>query len=144
VGRPEVDFVAVYGKGVDRLAEVVEAAAGSGGPEWDARLSAGLRAGLDLLSADPELARLLLVEAAAVSGPLRAEHEDSVARLAKALRPPPELTGGEPVSDEILRLQAGGLTSYLSGRVLAGEAEMLAEDHGALLRYLLAFSGSSD
>lgn len=77
-------------------------------------------------------------------GDARLAHELSLARLAEALRPPVELTEGEPASDEILRLQAGGLASYLSGRALAGEVESLPEAHGALLRYLLAFSGSPD
>jgi hypothetical protein len=136
-------FRQAYEDGVQRLAACVSSAAGNGG-EWVFRLSAGLRAALELLAADPALARLLLVDALVATGDARLQHERSLARLAEALRPPTELTGGEPVSDEILRLQAGGLVSHLSGRVLADEAERLPEDHGALLSYLLAFSGSPD
>jgi hypothetical protein len=134
---PKSGGSAAYEPGVERLAAAV-AAAVEGEDEWDARVAAGLRAGLEFLAADSALARLLLVEALAAGGDARLERERSVARLAEALRPPVELTGGKPVSDEILLLQAHGLVSYLSGRVLAGEAGSLPETHDALLEYLLA------
>jgi hypothetical protein len=141
VDSPPSDFAAAYAKGTARLARVVEAAAAAGAG-WQARLSTGLRAGLQLLAADPALAKVVLVDALAARGDDRRAHERSLADLAEALRPPVELTAGEPISDEILRLQAGGLVSYLSGRVLAGEAEALPDDAHALLEYLLAFSDS--
>jgi AcrR family transcriptional regulator len=129
-------FAAAYEDGVERLAAAVEAAS-QGESDWEARLSAGLRAGLDFLAADPALAHLLLVEALAAGQPARLEHERSLGRLAEALRPPPEPPGGERFADESARLLAGGLASHLSGRVLAGEAEGLGEDHDLLLSYLL-------
>jgi hypothetical protein len=129
-----------YEEAVERLAAAVQAAA-EGEREWEGRLLAGLGAGLGFLAAEPDLARLLLVDSLSSR---RLEHERSLTRLAAALRPPAEVAGDEPVSDEVLRLQAGGVVSYLSGRVLAGEAEALPEEHGALLRYLLAFSASPD
>ncbi len=133
----EACFAAAYEDGVERLAAVVEDAAG-GEAAWDEQVSAGLGAGLELLAADPPLAHLLLVEALAAARPARLEHERSLVRLAEALRPPGELPGGEPVPEETLRLLAGGLASHLSGRVLAGESERLADDHDLLLRYLVA------
>jgi AcrR family transcriptional regulator len=127
-------FEAAYEDGVERLSAVVEAAAGGGGDRAE-RLSAGLRAGLDFLAASPLLAHLLLVESLAAARPARLEHERSLVQLAEALRLPP---GGEALSEETARLLAGGLASHLSGRVLAGEAERLAELHDLLLEYLLA------
>jgi AcrR family transcriptional regulator len=135
-------FAAAYKDGVERLAAAVEAAA-EGEGAWDARLAAGLRAGLDFLAADPPLAHLLLVEALAAARPARLEHERSLVRLAEALRPPAGAPGGEVVPEETLRLLAGGLASHLSGRVLAGEAERLGDDHELLLGYLLASSPES-
>jgi AcrR family transcriptional regulator len=137
--RGSHSFAAAYEDGVERLAAAVEAAV-QGESGWEARLSAGLRAGLDFLAADPRLADLLLVEALAVGHPARLEHERSLERLAEALRPPAKLPGGERFSEEAARLLAGGLASHLSGRVLAGEAERLGEDHDLLLAYLLALS----
>jgi hypothetical protein len=119
----------------ERLVAAIEAAAQKES-DWEAQLSVGLRAGLELLAADPALACLLLVDSLATPG--RPEYERSLARLAEALRPPAELTGRRPISDEILRLQAHGLVSYASGRVLDGEAESLPEAHEALLAFLLA------
>jgi AcrR family transcriptional regulator len=127
-------FTAAYEDGVERLVAAVEAAA-EGAEEWDARLSAGLSAGLDFLAASPPLAHLLLVESLAASRPARLEHERSLARLAKALRPP---AAAGAIPEETARLLAGGLASHLSGRVLAGEAERLPESHDLLLGYLLA------
>lgn len=133
----EICFAAAYEDGVERLAAVVESAA-AGELRWAMRLSAGLRAGLDFLAADPSFAHLLLVESLAAARPARLEHERSLVRLAEALRPQADLRGGEVVPEETTRLLAGGLASHVSGRVLAGEAERLPEDHDLLLQYLLA------
>lgn len=137
MGRSDAELVALYDEGVERVVRAIESAVTSGG-DWDARLSTGLRAGLELLAAEPALARLLLVDGLGLAGKVRLAREDAITRLAAALRPPVELTGGEPISDEILRLQAHGLVSYLSGRVLAGETERLSDLHEPLLYYLLA------
>lgn len=130
-------FAAAYEDGVERLGAAVEAAV-VGTEDWAAGISAGLRAGLDLLAADPMLARLLLVDSLASEGPARLEHERSLDRLAQALRPPSELTGQGGVSAETARLLAGGLVSHISRRTLAGEVEQIPEDHGLLLQYLLS------
>lgn len=139
----ELCFAAAYEDGVERLTAAVEAAA-LDEREWGARLSAGLGAGLEFLAADPLFAHLLLVEALAAARPARLEHERSLVRLAEALRPPADQPGGEVVPEETLRLLAGGLASHLSGRVLAGEAERLEEDHDLLLQYLLVPSLAAD
>lgn len=110
-------------------------AAGRGEREWAARLAAGLGAGLEFLAADPPLARLLLIESPAA--PARLERERSLDRLARAMSRP---AAGFTVADGTSRLLAGGLTSYLAGRVLAGEAARLRESHELLLQYLLRSS----
>jgi AcrR family transcriptional regulator len=134
----EACFAAAYEDGVERLtASVGEAARGERG--WANQLSAGLRAALDFLAAEPSLAHLLLVESLAAARPARLEHERSLERLAEALRPPPaDGHGGEVVSEETARLLAGGLASHLSGQVLAGQTEQLPQLHDAMLQYLLA------
>jgi AcrR family transcriptional regulator len=132
-------FAAAYEDGVERLTAAVEIAV-EGERDWVARVSAGLRAGLDFLAAGPPLAHLLLVESLAAARPARLEHERSLVQLAEALRlaHPSSPAGGEALSEETARLLAGGLASHLSGRVLAGDAEHLPELHNLLLRYLLA------
>lgn len=132
----EACFAAAYEDGAERLAAAVGAAA-SAADGWEGGVAAGLRAGLELLAAEPLLAHLLLVESMAATRPARLEHERSLVRLAEALRPPSGYPGGgDP--EETARLLAGGLVSHAQGRVLAGEAERLPEDRDLLLRYLLA------
>jgi AcrR family transcriptional regulator len=131
-------FAAAYEDGVERLSCAVEEAM-EGELQGEPSLSAGLRGGLDFLAAQPPLAHLLLVESLAAARPARLEHERTLARLARALY----VRSGEAgdrhlVPEETARLLAGGLVSHLSGRVLAGEAERLAESHELLLQYLLA------
>jgi AcrR family transcriptional regulator len=129
-------FAAAYEDGVERLTAAVAAAVGGGG-DWTAGLSAGLGAGLDFLAASPPLAHLLLLESLAAARPARLEHERTLARLAEALRRPSDEPEGGGISVEAARLLAGGVASHLSGRVLAGEAELLPESHDLLLGYLL-------
>ncbi len=136
-------FEAAYEDGVEQVAAAVEAAA-STESGWNGRVSAGLRAGLELLAANPPLAHLLLVESLAAARSARLEHERSLVRLADALRPPAALRSGEVVPEETLRLLAGGLASHVSGRVLAGEAERLPQDHDLLLGFLLAPNQAAD
>lgn len=129
-------FAGAYEDGVERLSAAVGVAAQSE-DGWEARLSAGLRAGLDFLAASPPLAHLLLVESLAAARPARLEHERSLVQLAEALRPSSAELPGDVVSEETARLLAGGLASHLSGRVLAGEAGDLAGLHDVLLQYLV-------
>lgn len=130
-------FAAAYADGIERLVAAVEEGV-RGEHDWTNRLSAGLRAGLEFLAADPALAHLLLVESLAAARPARVEHERSLERLAGVLRPPRGDGLGKPLSEETARLLAGGIASHLSGRVLAGQAERLPGDHELLLQYLLA------
>jgi AcrR family transcriptional regulator len=139
----EICFAAAYEDGVERLAAAIGAAAAAE-RSWNDRVSAGLRAGLEFLAADPPLAHLLLVEPLAAARPARLEHERSLGRLAEAMRPPAERSGGDVVPAETLRLLAGGVASHLSGRVLTGDAGRLPADHDFLLHYLLAPSVGAD
>jgi AcrR family transcriptional regulator len=131
-------FAAAYEDGIERLVAAIGDATRDERGQVP-RLSAGLRAGLDFLAAEPVLAHLLLVESLAAARPARLEHERSLMRLAQALRQPAgRLPGGDGIPEEAARLLAGGLASHLSGRILAGEAERLPESHQLLLQYLLA------
>lgn len=133
----ELCFEAAYADGMERLSVAVEEAVQDERGRTN-QLSAGLRAGLGFLAADPPLAHLLLVESLAAARPARLEHERSLVRLAEVLHPP--ATAGEKgeVSEETTQLLAGGLASRLSGQILAGEAERLPALHDQILQYLLA------
>jgi AcrR family transcriptional regulator len=136
-------FAAAYDDGVAQLVAAVEVAVADE-PDWAAQLTAGIGAGLEFLASEPPLAHLLLVESLAASRPARLEHERSLARLAGALQPPAvDRASDAGIPEGTTRLLAGGLASHLSGRVLAGEAERLAESRDLLLGYLLAASSQA-
>jgi hypothetical protein len=59
-------------------------------------------------------------------------------RLAEGLRAAAPAGSPARISAEMARLLAGGLVSSASGRVLAGHAERLPEDHDHLLSFLCA------
>jgi hypothetical protein len=119
--------------------EAVVRSAVEGESEWDARLAAGLGAGLRFLASDPALARLLLVDwPAATAGPERLAHERMLERLAEGLRAAAPVGSPARISTEMARLLAGGLVSSASGRVVAGEAARLSGDHDHLLCFLRA------
>jgi AcrR family transcriptional regulator len=133
-------FEARYADGVERFALVVGAAALSEPDELD-RLSVGLAAGLELLAAEPELARLITVEVLSAGHSARLAHEGSLVRLGEVLcRQLAAQSGRQGPSEETARLLAGGLVSHVSGRVLAGETGRLTNDHDLLLDYLLTAS----
>ena len=127
-------FLAAGEDGVERLSRSV-ALALSEERDWVSRLSAGLRAGLDLLAADPDLAHLLLVELPAAAGD-SSLYERSLDRFAGVLQPPSP-PGGAEAADEMAHLLAAGVVSHLAGRVLVGESDRLGESHPLLFRYLL-------
>ncbi len=129
-------FAAAYRDAVQRVSIELDGAT-RGVQGWLPRVSAGLRAGLDLLASDPPLAHLLLVESLAATRPARLEHERTLSRLAAALRPLFGDPAREAMPEETARLLAGGLASYLCGRVLGGEAELLPESYDLLLVFLL-------
>jgi hypothetical protein len=124
-----------YDEGVDRARGAVEGAV-AGETTWASRVAAGLRCGLELLAADPALARTLLVDPLSTPS-ARLLHGHAVARLGEALRPPATDPGRWAMPAETARLLAEGLASHLSGRVLAGEAEQLVDSYDLLLVYLL-------
>jgi hypothetical protein len=120
-----------------RLAAAVEAAAGAES-DGTRRLSAGLRAALDFLAADPAVARLVLVDSLRPEGPARLEYERALGRLAEALRGAQAATPDAlALSPESASLLAGGIVSHLSGLVLRGEVERLPESHDLLLQFVL-------
>ncbi|HEX5414423.1 MAG TPA: TetR/AcrR family transcriptional regulator [Chloroflexota bacterium] len=130
-------FAAAYADGCARLTARISAAAEAVGPTE--ALASGLAAGLDFLAEEPTLAHLLFVESLAAARPARHAHEGMLDKLADALRQVLAGPGGRnPLPPGTARLLAGGLTSYVSGRILAGEAGGLPASRDLLLGYLFA------
>lgn len=128
-------FELAYEAGIDRLAAEVLAAA-LVEDEWRLQLRAGLVAFFEFAEAYPETARALLIEAEVAGGAALAKREETIDRLGDAIdsvreqvpageRPPP-LTGV---------FVAGGIASYASETLAAGDAAALWEGLPELLRF---------
>ncbi len=125
-------FAAAYGTVMEQLRERVDAAYQEQ-DEWPQALRAGIAAMLSFLAAEPNLARLSMVEAL-VAGPVVVERYDAAIRdlvpyleAGREGRPPEVLERLSPTTEEAL---VGGMVSLVSRRIIAGR--------GAELEQLLA------
>ncbi|MET0558198.1 MAG: TetR/AcrR family transcriptional regulator [Solirubrobacterales bacterium] len=106
----------------------------------DERVGAGLGAGLDLLSAEPEVARLLFVEAFAAGDDVALRHHEWLRRYGALLRDASPRVAARPgEAAEIDTIVLGGVASRLGGEILRGGGTQLRLLIPSLARYVLAF-----
>jgi AcrR family transcriptional regulator len=115
-----------------RLAAVV-----AGEPDWPARVTAALRAALDFFAAEPDLARLCLVEPVSATPTTAIRFREAVL----ACVPPLAIGRGELSDPESLPPNTedsllGGIISLASRKIVTGDADRLPE----LLPDLVEFS----
>jgi len=122
-------FVAAYEAVMEQLRERVDAAYQEQ-DEWPQALRAGLAAMLSFLAAEPNLARLSMVEAL-VAGPVVVERYDAAIRglvpyveAGRDGRPSAVLAQLSPTTEEAL---VGGMVSLISRRIIAGQTEELEQ-----------------
>ncbi len=121
-------FLAAFEVVVEHLHELVAAAVE---PEqgWPAKAIAATRAVLSFLAAEPDLARLCLVESRGAGPAVAARFDRAVAeltaplRLGRAERP----AGERPLPDSTEDTVVGSLVSLVHRKVAAGEAERLED-----------------
>jgi AcrR family transcriptional regulator len=125
--RKEQCFLAAFEVVVDHLRELVAEAA-TGEDEWPQQAIAATRAVLAFLAAEPDLARLCLLEARAAGPALTERLGEAVAEIAPLLR------RGRGQRPEAARLPAstedstiGALVSLLQRKLAAGEAAQLED-----------------
>jgi AcrR family transcriptional regulator len=132
----EACFLATYEMVADHLWSLVEEAAR---PEaqWPERLRAGLAALLGFLAAEPELARLVLIEPVAVGGAAAERQRASLRGIGERLRVGREAASKpELLPDGIEEALVGGIVALVVREVGAGRAERLPR----LLPELLALT----
>jgi AcrR family transcriptional regulator len=122
-------FVAAYDTVMAELNERVSEGFGEAS-DWSHSVRSGIGAMLAFLAAEPQLARLSMVEAL-VAGPVVIEHYDAAIqsfvpyfRSGREGRPPEVLARLSPTTEEAL---VGGMVSLISRRIIAGKAEDLEE-----------------
>ena len=122
-------FVSAYETVMEQLRERVDAAYQEQ-EEWPQAVRAGIGAMLGFLAAEPNLARLSMVEAL-VAGPVVVERYDAAIRslvpyleAGREGRPPEVLARLSPTTEEAL---VGGMVSLISRRIIAGQTAELEE-----------------
>ena len=140
-------FVAAYDAVMSELRERVTAAFEEN-DEWPRAIKAGIDAMLQFLAAEPNLARLCMVEAL-VAGPAVVERYDAAIQSfvpyfqeGREGRPPEVLSRLSPTTEEAL---VGGMVSLISRRIIAGRAEDLEELLPDLVEFTLTpYLGSAE
>jgi len=140
-------FVAAYDTVMKELRERVSAAFDEA-EEWSHAIKAGIDAMLQFLAAEPNLARLCMVEAL-VAGPAVVERYDAAIQSfvpyfqeGREGRPPEVLSRLSPTTEEAL---VGGMVSLISRRIIAGKTEELEELLPDLVEFTLTpYLGSAE
>jgi AcrR family transcriptional regulator len=140
-------FVAAYDTVMKELQERVSAAF-EAEDEWPRAIKAGIEAMLEFLAAEPNLARLCMVEAL-VAGPAVVERYDAAIQSfvpyfqeGRKGRPKEVLARLSPTTEEAL---VGGMVSLISRRIIAGKAEELEKLLPDLVEFTLTpYLGSAE
>jgi AcrR family transcriptional regulator len=140
-------FVAAYDTVMKELRERVSAAFDEI-DEWPEAIKAGIEAMLHFLAAEPNLARLCMVEAL-VAGPAVVERYDAAIQSfvpyfqeGREGRSPEVLSRLSPTTEEAL---VGGMVSLISRRIIAGKTEELESLLPDLVEFTLTpYLGSAE
>jgi TetR/AcrR family transcriptional regulator len=137
-------FAAAHEAGHERLlATLSEACDGAAGGEE--RVERSLGSGLVMLAAEPNLARMLFVEAPSSAGEeVALRHHEWLRRYAELLRSAfaPAAPEPGPIGD-VDEVIVGGIASQVAGEVLQGRAAELRDRTEHFVNYILAFYGAA-
>lgn len=110
------------------------------GATIDERVQCSLAAGLDALAADPDLARMLFVEAPSAGEEIALRYHEWLGRYGTLLRAaarelPPEARPAPEVEQVIV----GGIASRIASELLLGKPGRLSDLAAPFVEYVLAF-----
>src|SRR3954451_23995462 len=133
-------FIAAYDAAVGLMRGcVVEACDAVAGQSWPLRVSAALDALLKLLTSEPALASIVLVEGLRAGRGVYDRYQGVIESFVGHLRGgAPEAPGGSEVPEATDEAVVGGVASMLGRRVLAGEAEQLDQLFPDILEFVLS------
>jgi len=136
-------FAIAHEAGHERLLEILTQPCGPGGTVAE-RFERSLTAALEALSSDPDMARMLFVEAPSSAGEEIAlrYHEwlERYGALLGALKPQEDGAGPLAEMDQVI---VGGIASRIASEVLKGGAAELTVLKTSLAEYVLTFYGPS-
>jgi AcrR family transcriptional regulator len=126
-GGKEECFLAAFAVVVSHLRELAEEA-GEGADEWPPRALAAARAVLAFFAAEPDLARLCLVESQSAGPAVSARFHEAVHEVVPYLEQGRALrASGRELPPTTEESTLGALVMLVSRKVAAGEAEQLEE-----------------
>lgn len=104
------------------------------------RVERSLAAGLDALASEPDIARLLFVEAPSAGEEIALRYHEWLRRYGTLLRSAaPEMPPEAQPAPEVEGVIVGGIASRVASEVLNGRAAKLPELTAPLVEYVLAF-----
>jgi AcrR family transcriptional regulator len=140
-------FLAAYDSAIERIRlEVVGGCEAAAGEEWAMRVRAAIAAMLDLLSLEPALASVAVLEGLRAGRGIYDRYQAAVESFVALLQDDaPRPMGDEEVPEGTGEAVIGGIASMLGRRILTGEGEQLNELFPAILEFTLsAYMGSEE
>lgn len=132
-------FATAHEVGHERLFEILTQPC-EAGATIEERVELSLAAGLDALAADPDVARLLFVEAPSAGEEIALRYHEWLGRYGTLLRSAaPEMPREAQPAPEVEGVIVGGVASRIASEVLNGKAAKLRDLSAPLVEYLLAF-----
>lgn len=119
-------FLEAYDAIIDVLVAHVNSAFGAAPGEWPERVAAALRALVELLAAEAEIARMAMVEVTAAGPEARERYRAALARFTPFLEEGRAYSGrGDELPPDTARFAIGGATSMIFDEVRAGRGPEL-------------------
>lgn len=132
-------FAIAHDQGHERLFELLQAPCEEGAT-IEERVERSLSAGLEALAADPDLARMLFVEAPSAGEEIALRYHEWLGRYGTLLRSAaPDLPAEAIPAPEVEGVIVGGIASRVASEVLNGRAKSLPELAAPFVEYVLAF-----
>jgi AcrR family transcriptional regulator len=110
------------------------------GATIEERVERSLAAGLDALASEPDVARLLFVEAPSAGEEIALRYHEWLGRYGTLLRAAaPDVPPESSPAPEVEGVIVGGIASRVASEVLQGRAEQLRDLTAPFVEYVLAF-----
>lgn len=132
-------FAAAHDAGHEQLFEVLTGPC-EAGATIEERVQRSLAAGLDAMASDPDMARLLFVEAPSAGEEIALSYHEWLGRYGTLLRSAaPDLPVRSIPAPEVEGVIVGGIASRVASELLHGRAGKLQGLEAPLVEYVLAF-----
>jgi AcrR family transcriptional regulator len=132
-------FAAAHEAGHERLFEILMRPCDAGATTEE-RVQRSLAAGLDAMASDPDMARLLFVEAPSAGEEIALRYHGWLQRYGTLLRfAAPDMSPKSIPAPEVEGVIVGGIASRIASELLHGRAKKLQDLEAPLVEYVLAF-----